>query len=439
VLKRLLGIVILSILLGLSSIQVQATHLRAGEIIIKAKPGDNSTFIITIHGWVNTSSIIAFGGDGTILRFGDGVSIQVPEITSIPRPDLGVNIGEVIFTVEHTYSSPGFFIVSYTEGKRNEGVLNMDGSVSLDFYIESGFLFDPFTAGNSGPELLVPPVDRGCSKHLYFHAPQGVDINSDSLSYSFVIPQSGTGLNVSNYRYPAHPDFYLNYNTGNEAGVGTPTFNIDPITGVVAWDAPDVAGEYSVAIKVTEWRKKSDCSYMQIGYVIRDMQVVIGDCNNLRPRIIIPNDTCVVSGTTLSIPITGTDPENQPVRILAYSEIFQHSDATFSPITFQPSVPEAVATLNWTPTCENAREQYYQIAFRISDDPSPESPLHTYAVWRVKVIPPPPTFEELTLDLPNRSAKISWNLDVCKDIATIQIWRRAAEIPYTPSACAVRE
>ncbi len=436
--KRILGIFIFSILAGLISSQVQATHLRAGEIHIKAKPGSPGTFIITIHAWVNSGSTIKFGGTSgldDILQFGDGSSMLVPETESIPRPDLGVGIGEIIFTVEHAYPSGGFYVVSYREPNRNEGVLNMDGSVTTRFYIESGFLYDPFTAGNSGPVLLVPPVDRGCSGQLFFHAPQGVDENSDSLSYSIVIPKSNQGLNVQSYLYPNNQYFYSDFNTGNEAGNGQPTYSIDPITGVLAWDAPDAVGEYSVAIKVTEWRKTGDCTYMSIGFVIRDMQILIDDCNNLRPKIIIPNDTCVVSGTTLSIPVIGTDPENHPVRIQAYSEIFLNGTATFSPTTFQPSSPNALATLNWTPTCENAREQYYQISFRISDDPSPGLPLQTYAVWRVKVIPPPPTFEELTLDLSNRSAKISWNLDVCKDVATIQIWRRAAEIPYTPSAC----
>ena len=113
------------------SIHAFGSHLRAGEITINAKTGVPNVFIITIHGWVNTQSQIHFGGSESLLNFGDGMSMVLPELESIPRPDLGTNIGEVIYSIEHVYSGSGFFIVSYSEPNRNAGILNMDNNYAI--------------------------------------------------------------------------------------------------------------------------------------------------------------------------------------------------------------------------------------------------------------------------------------------------------------------
>ena len=57
-----------------------------------------------------------------------------------------------------------------------------------------------------------------------------------------------------------------------------------------------------------------------MGYVRRDMQILVDDCDNLRPDLILPPDTCVVAGTILDETILGIDPDNDDVKIEAFSE-----------------------------------------------------------------------------------------------------------------------
>jgi hypothetical protein len=73
-----------------------------------------------------------------------------------------------------------------------------------------------------------------------------------------------------------------------------------------------------------------------VGYVRRDMQILVDDCDNDRPDLILPADTCVVAGTTLDETILGIDKNNDKVKIEAFSEIFNfpvtQTSATYSPV-----------------------------------------------------------------------------------------------------------
>ena len=71
---------------------------------------------------------------------------------------------------------------------------------------------------------------------------------------------------------------------------------------------PGIQGEYNVAFIVREWRRLDGEWFLQ-GYVTRDMQIIIEDCNNGRPEIIAPPELCVEAGTEIEEFITGTDPD----------------------------------------------------------------------------------------------------------------------------------
>src|SRR4051812_13143387 len=102
----------------------QATHLRAGEIIVERKNCTSLTFTITINAYTNTESPIRFG-DG-VLTFGDGSEpFRTPTVENTLRPDLGPSIGLVSYSRTHTFPGPGRYVISYLEPNRNAGILNM--------------------------------------------------------------------------------------------------------------------------------------------------------------------------------------------------------------------------------------------------------------------------------------------------------------------------
>lgn len=435
------------LLLLLAHVPAQATHLRAGEITVERVNCASLTFKITITVYTNTQNTnVLFGGDQDALNFGDGSPLQlVPQQNNVIRTDLDPSgaVATASYTTFHTYSGPGRYTISYREANRNAGVLNMSESVNTTFYLETVINIDPFLGCNNSPKLLVPPIDHACVGAAWTHNPGAYDPDTnydDSLSYSLEIPFSDRNTTVVNYRPPNDQSFYTNFNTGNEAGVGRPTFSIDPITGTITWDSPGRVGEYNIAFHVIEWRKLNG-QWVQLGYVRRDMQIIVdNDCINRRPDIEIPLDTCVVAGTLLKATVTGTDPDNNPVKIEAFSEIFNFlsNKATYSPVPgvndFRPQ--PAQTTFTWQTDCDHVKDQPYQVVFKVTDRPNNNGTrLVTYKTWFIRVVGPPPVWNSATLNTGKRTASLDWETYTCDNAVTMQIWRKVDGSGFTPDNC----
>lgn len=437
--------VIAVLLVMITAIHSHATHLRAGEIVAVRENCNSLTFLITVTVYTNTKgTTVKFGGDQDILNFGDGQTMLIPETENTIRLDLNPDgsVATAQFVWSHTYSGPGTYTISYREPNRNEGVLNMDASINTTFYLETVVGIDPFLGCNNTPKLLVPPIDLACSGVTWTHNPGAYDPDGDSLSFALVVPFSNRNEEVVNYKSPNDAKFYTSYNTGNEAGTDIPTFSINAITGTITWDAPGAVGEYNIAFHIIEWRKKSGVWY-QMGYVRRDMQILVDDCDNKRPDLIIPADTCVVAGTVLEATIFGIDPDNDDVKIEAFSEIFNfpaaQSPATYSPVPgvddFQPSVPPAELKFRWSTECIHVKDQPYQVVFKITDNPENGPKLVTFKTWFITVVGPAPEWEDIQLDLAKRQANLKWDPYFCQGAETMQVWRKVDGSPFEPDNC----
>ncbi len=421
--------------------QSQATHLRAGEIIVERVDCSSRRYRITITVYTNTkNTTVLFGGDQDVLNFGDGTSMLVPETDNTVRLDLDPDgsVATASFSVDHTYSGAGNYTISYREPNRNEGVLNMDASVNTTFYLETVIDIDPFLGCNNTPRLLVPPIDHACPGVAWSHNPGAVDSDGDSISYAMVVPFSDRNTEVINYADPNNAKFYSNYGNSKEDGGGPPTFFIEQ-DGTIRWDSPGAIGEYNIAFHIIEWRKKNGV-YYQMGYVRRDMQILVDDCDNERPDLILPPDTCVVAGSILDETIFGIDPDNDDVKIEAYSEIFSiQSPATYTPVPgtndFQPSVPPAELKFHWQTECVHVRDQPYQVVFKITDKPANGPRLVTFKTWLIKVVGPAPIWEDAQLNLSNRSAELEWEPYFCQGAERMQVWRKVDGSPFVPDNC----
>jgi hypothetical protein len=437
--KRLF-IVLLGLVCGFSA---HATHLRAGEITVTRDNCSGLTFTITITVYTNTGSPVRFS-DG-ILDFGDGSSIRTPTIDNTP---FATGIGKVEFTTTHTFPGPGYYVISYKERNRNAGILNMANSVNTQFYLETSIIVDRFLCDNS-PRLLVPPIDKGCSGKAWYHNPGAYDIDGDSLSYELVVPKQDKNIPVDKYQDPNNPDFYNNYAQGNEQRNGPPTFTINPRTGTIIWDAPGSSvGEYNIAFKIISWRKVSG-AFVQLGYVTRDMQIVIEDCPNNRPDLTVPEDICVLAGTVIDETIFGTDPDFDNVVLEAFSQVFtiNPSPAIFySPDLSKPNQSfeqptsggqKAVLKFKWVTNCLHVKEQPYQVVFKISDKPIPNrGPSQVqFKTWNITVMAPKPQWQPPVVNQPARSVLLKWDPYVCTNASSIEVYRRVEAFPYTQPQC----
>lgn len=431
-------LIILIMLMGWSTV-VNATHIRAGEITIERINCQGLTFRFTILGYRDTGSPddIQFGGG--IFDFGDDNKITIPE-GGFTSTYIGNEVERNVYVFEHTYSAAGTYTVSYLEQNRNDGILNIASSVTTPFYVESKIVIDPFLGCNNSPNLLVPPIDEGCTQVAFYHNPGAFDPDGDSLSYEFVIPKQDRDVPVGNYRDPNVQEFYAgkDYSKANETGNGSPTFTINPITGDVIWNAPGSEGEYNIAFKIIEWRKIGD-EWYQMGYVIRDMQVIILDCDNERPTLEVPDDICVEAGTMINESIIGRDLDGDDVKIEAFSQIF---DFITSPPEINPNpgfndyVPvDATTQFIWNTDCFHVREEPYQVVFKITDNPPLGPQLVTFATWNITIVGPAPDFTSVARN--GRTADLTWDKYVCasKNAENIQVWRRVDIFDYIPDEC----
>ena len=428
-----------------------ATHLRAGEITVKKVGTSGRTFDITITVYIDSESTVQFGGDPKdqldVLDLGDGTLVFIPAQTTIPRPDLGVNVGIASYTYRHTYRGGSRFLISYREPNRNANVLNMTNSVETKFYLETELNIDAFLSNRNTPELKIPPVDRGCIGVAFQHNPGAVDIDGDSISYRLAIPFRESAQPVSGYVDPNNPRFYNSFGSGNEAGNGPPTFSIDEKTGTITWDSPGKQGEYNIAFEVIEWREIQG-EWVKLGYVRRDMQIIIEDCDNERPDLILPDDVCIVAGETLTAEIQGFDRPNSggqidQIKIEVFGEIMEVGAFVPNPATvtnenvFQngqnDADPEMIFT--WNTECINVKQQSYQVVFKITDNGRPN--LVTFKTWNITVIGPKPELQPVATNLLNRWAILNWTnyATDCNNASEIQVWRRVDSFAYTPDDC----
>jgi gliding motility-associated-like protein len=387
---------VLSLLLF--SFYTRASHNRAGEITYKWLYG--YTYEIVITTYTNTYNTNADRCYDT-LYFGDGTSEAVPRINgntgNLCSPGVGDGvmidtwIKLNIYKTTHTFPGPSCYLLTMADPNRNAGVQNIPNSSSVPFFIKSELCIGSFSGPNSSPILTNPPIDDACVGNCFVHNAGAFDIDGDSLSYELATCLGAQGLPVFGYVIPT--------------GV-----SIDPITGDFLWCSPTLQGEYNFAFIIREWRKNMDGVYSQVGYVLRDMQVTVGACNNIAPSLQNLNDTCIVAGSTLVVPVTATDPDvTQTLTLSSYGGTYtlNNSPSSFNSI---PSQTPVNGTFSWSTNCGHVRLQPYMVTLKVEDNDNMVQ-LVDFETFFITVIAPAPT--NVTAQPSGSSMIITWNNSPC--------------------------
>jgi gliding motility-associated-like protein len=317
-----------------------------------------------------------------------------------------------------------------TDPNRNGGILNVNppNSENVPFHLQTSYAFPncAFDGPNHTPTLEQPPIDIGCVGQPFLHNPNAVDIDGDSLSYTLVVPFQDVNVPVPNYLWP---DFI-------EPGADN-KYSLNTETGDFLWESPQKAGEYNIAMYIISWRDGEP-----IDTVLRDMQILILDCDDNRPPVIqAPEYICVVAGQTVQFQVIGTDPDaGQKVELTALGGPFltPYSPATFfAPATFQS--PPVIGSFQWNTTCEHISDQPYTIVFRALDNYLGNYGLATLKTVRIKVVGPPP--EDLQANPSSDQIELSWEKPyACEDAAenyfyAFSVWRREGSNPFPIDTC----
>ncbi len=439
------------LLLTFLATEAWATHIRAGELTAVRISQSSLRYRFTLVIYRDTESSIQVGSNG-IMNFGQGRIIRdkpALEAASVEGRFIITPIGhqteKVTISWEHTFDGPGVFVVSYTEENRNGGIINLGGATSdsIPFHIETVIRIDPGLDVNGTPQLTIPPIDRGCVGARFIHNPGAYDPDGDSLAYKMVVPLQDRGTEVIPYLPLDDPSISKIREDG-----GTPTnFSIDPITGDMIWDAPEFAGEYNIAFIIEEWRySELTGRYELLGYVTRDMQILIEDCDNERPLLEVPADTCIEAGQLLEAVIRGTDPDNNDILVESFGGPFRvnSSPAQFFNLPdmsqdrdFRPQPAEYL--FKWQTNLSHVRRRPYEVQFKITDDPfDPDAPnLTDFKRWNVTVVAPAP--KGLTANIvTGQSIELNWDNYVGGNLnPRIEIYRRVESYDFQPEHCNV--
>ncbi len=430
---------LLGLLVGVAT-TTWGTHIRSADIRLEPVCGNPFQFRVTVIAYLNTQSATRFGTNSEVL-FGDGTAVRIPLTTATLRPDLGQQIAVATFTTTHTYPGNGTYTISYIERDRSRGILNIANSEDVPYVTFIQFTISAENSCNQFPILAVPPLDRACFRSAFYHSSGAYDTDGDSLSYELSVPAaSPTTLAV--YTAPNNARFYSNFNQGNEAGNAPPVFRIDPLDGLVTWDAPGAIGEYNIAFKIVEWRKDPTTGlYRRLSATTRDMQIVVEECRNQRPALQTPSDLCVEAGTVIDQLIFGTDADQHDVKIEVFSELL-NLPASRSPAIFTPqppafirSIPQAEVRLRWSTNCLQVRQQPYSIVFKITDNPPQGPRLVNFKIWNIKVVAPAPVWQRTALNVVNRSGELAWQPYACEGADKIQIWRKVGSVDLPLNRC----
>lgn len=401
---------ILGLVFILTSFSAKATHNAAGEITYKQL--DRFTYQFTLTIYTEYCNGNADRPEAT-LSFGDGT-----EATS-PREDDNDIIDNCFKrnTYKFVHTFPGFsdYIISYQDPNRNFDVINMTNSGGTPFYIECFLKIDPFLSFNTSPVLLLQPLDKAALKKLYLHNPNAYDVDGDSLSFRLVQPKQSVGVNVFNYTDPEADVF----------------FGINAKTGELTWRSPQRIGLYNIAIMVEEWRFAPNGQRIKIGYIIRDMQIIVEDTENEPPFFVEFADTCIEAGTNLSRLVQANDSNPGDFMILtATGGPFEATpEASFSqPVTGRDSVTQ---TFSWDTDCSLVRREPYQVVFRAEDNGSIK--LVGLKTWQIKIVGPAP--KNVMAEGIGNSIEVVWDSSACNTVSGYNIYRRTGSFDFEAKDC----
>ncbi len=448
--KTTIRLIFLGAFLSLFASNANATHNRAGEIIVEQINGCSSNSVkATIITYTKTSSENA-DRDTLTLCWGDAANtcVQVPRVNG-PQPDpnfapqgepLPNDVKYNEYVAFFTYDGPGRYTISMTDPNRNEFILNVNppASDAVKFHLQTTFtLFNgQFEGCNRSPILKQPPINYACKGQTFIYNPAAHDPDNDLLTYELIVPMQGPNSPVPNYTWPQ--------NVGNFGCC----LDINNLNGTITWNTPQIIGEYNIAMIIISWRDG-----VPIDTMVRDMQILVEDCDdNQAPIIAIANtEICVVAGEVVEFTVTATDPN--PGDKIKLSALGQPFEMEISPVDniedWRPSPdPSAVheqqpvtKTFRWKTTCEHISDLPYTVVFTAEDDfviPNTiglTTGLATLKAVQIRVVGPPPS--DVQAEPTANRITVSWQKPyVCEDAEddyffAFSVWRRIGSNPFT--------
>lgn len=394
-------------LLLITTLTLQATHNRAGEITYRQISRYEFEFTITTF----TYTLSAADRSALDIQWGDNTASTAPRIEIETLPDF---YRKNVYRIRHTFPGPGTYDIVMQDPNRNFGVLNIPNSVNVIFSIKTTMVINPALGTNNTPVLLNYPIDKAALHHTFIHNPSAFDVDGDSISYKITTCTKENGKPIENYTFP-------------RTDKNNTQIYVDPITGDLVWDAPADTGIFNVAMDIEEWR-----SGVKINNIIRDIQIEVYNAKNNPPENPPLKEICVTAGDSIWIPITSTDIDNDSVKhiITGGPFILKNSPATFK--TTSAGRGFITSVFRWQTSCDHVRSQPYTIVLK-SEDNSSELKLVDIDNFNIRVMGPSP--ENLKATPGNNSISLKWSKSVCSNASGYEIYRSTNSVSNVTDSC----
>ena len=371
-------------------IHADASHFAGSEITYTCLGGN--TYLITMSFYrdcsgiaepttvpiqFNCSSISSFNFSATLTKIpGTGQEVT-PACSAAPTHCNGGNnygIREYIYQAQVTLIPCNSWTMTYSSCCRNP-ITTTSASGGWYMIAELNNLYAPC---NSSPVFSNKPVSILCNGQPVCYNPGAIDLDGDSLVYSFFAPKTSSTSTIN---------YLAGYSYTNFLNSSTP-ITINPQTGDICF-TPNSNLITAAGIKVEEWRRINGTPTL-IGTIYRDIQIKVIFCNsNTLPQLsgmdtslsqaYSVQDTTyymeVCLGSTIDFDINGFDADTFNAAQSGHPEEFSISwnqgiqGAYLLP--HNDNTDSAYAYFNWTPTSSDVSNTPKCFTTTITDNACP--------------------------------------------------------------------
>jgi hypothetical protein len=276
------------------------------------------------------------------------IALHTLSYTNVISIGNGVEKYEYIDTI--TFPVSGRYKAWTANCCRNAAIINIPNASSYGMYLDVDIFADNT---NSSPVFLNEPITVAQLNQPFSYNPLPYDSDGDSLSWVLDIPLDVNGMPTPGYVLP-YSDTMA-------------PFQMDPMTGEITF-IPNTIGSFQVSVKAIEWRNG-----IQIGYIRRDMQLLVVPSSNMPVNVQVgnyvqrntTNPIYVNVGETLTFTLDAFNIDNGHVSVTTGGSALLNTSAT----SYLAAVSnnEVIATINWTPTLNEVKDEPYYLSFRIGD------------------------------------------------------------------------
>ena len=240
------------------------------------------------------------------------------------------------------------------------------------------------TYKNSSPVFLSPPIESLCVNEIFSYSPGIVETDGeDSISFELVAPLNANNVN-ENYFSPFTPQKPLTVFNSPQG------FVFDKSNGNMTILPTNSSQVGVIVVQVSEWRKDSSGLMRKIGFVRREMEIIIKNCGNANnaPYMTGLDKFSVCEGEKLCFSINSKDDmflPNQSVADTVFLEVVNQIDnSTF--VLKDSAAREKEAEFCWRTSIGDGRAQPYTFTV-IARDNNCSDPRLNYRGYTINIKP----------------------------------------------------